>query len=359
MISIVIPTYRERENLEPLVSQLSDVMAVAGHSYEILIVDDDSQDGTEEEVQEHLTKYPVRLIVRRGQRGLSTAVLHGFNEARGDILVCMDADLSHPPDVVPRMISRLDEEAVEFVMASRYVSGGSTDEGWGLSRWLNSKVATLMARPFARVTDPMSGCFALRRSVYEQAEDLNPIGYKVGLELLVKCGCANVAEVPFHFSDRRLGHSKLNLRERLNYLRHLKRLADFKFGVLSKFAQFCAVGMTGMLVDVGAFVLLTSLSLSFPLARAVAILVAMTWNFILNRWITFSRSPDGNLLRQYAKFVATCSVGGLLNWAVSTSLVAKIGAFQRTPILAVLLGIAAGTVFNFLISRRWVFGNRS
>src|SRR5262249_36551716 len=155
-------------------------------------------------------------------------------EAKGRVLVCMDADLSHPPEILPRMIETLEKNQAEFVIGSRYVTGGSISAEWSLLRHLNSSVATLMARSFCRAKDALSGFFALPRAVLDRAEALNPIGYKIGLELIVKGGCSRIVELPIHFSERRLGQSKLGLREQLNYLRQLKHLADFKFGAWSQ-----------------------------------------------------------------------------------------------------------------------------
>lgn len=227
--SIIVPTYREAGNLRPLVMRIARALAPAGQSFEIVVVDDNSQDGTDREVASlQADGYPVRLITRVAERGLSSAVVRGFQEANGAVLVCMDADLSHPPESLPALLQALQAPGVDFVIGSRYVPGASTDEDWGLFRRLNSKVATLLAYPFVGVRDPMAGFFALHRSTFASARALNPIGYKIGLELMVKCGCRTIREVPIHFADRKLGESKMNVREQLNYLRHLARLARFK-----------------------------------------------------------------------------------------------------------------------------------
>ncbi len=229
VISIIVPTYREADNIEELVSRIAGAMSALQHEYQVIIVDDDSGDGTAEKVD--LLKADgrqVTLITRVDERGLSSAVLRGFRESKGDVLVCMDADLSHPPEAIPKLIECLEDGQTEFVLGSRYVEGASTDEGWGVLRWLNSKVATLLARPFVRVNDPMSGFFAMRRDVFERADELSPIGYKIGLELMVKCGCANIREVPIHFSDRKHGQSKLTLAVQWAFIKHLKRLAVYK-----------------------------------------------------------------------------------------------------------------------------------
>lgn len=227
--SVVVPTYREAENLALLVPRITASLTPTGLPFEIIVVDDDSQDGAADVIARLAQQgCPARLITRIGARGLSSAVIRGFREARGETLVCMDADLSHPPEVLPEMLAALRAPGVEFVIGSRYVAGGRTDEDWGPLRWLNSRVATLLARPFTSVRDPMSGYFALPRCVFERAHRLNPIGYKIGLELIVKCGCRVVREVPIRFAKRHFGRSKLSLAEQWRYLRHLVRLAAFK-----------------------------------------------------------------------------------------------------------------------------------
>ena len=171
----------------------------------------------------------MQILVRTGKRGLSEAVLDGLRRARGEILVCMDADLSHPPEVIPEILRAL-EDGADFVIGSRYIAGGTTADDWGVLRWINSRIATLLARPLTSVRDPMAGLFALRRSTFESGRDFNPVGYKIGLELIVKCGCRRVVEVPIHFEDRRFGDSKLTLTQQLLYLQHLGRLYVFRYG---------------------------------------------------------------------------------------------------------------------------------
>jgi dolichol-phosphate mannosyltransferase len=237
VVSVVVPTYREVENLRPLVARISNVMLQAELPYEIIFVDDDSRDGAEQVVLElNRLGHPVRIITRVGERGLSSAVMRGFSESNGQMLVCMDADLSHPPEVIPKMLESLREPGVDFVIGSRYVTGGSTDEEWGLLRLVNSRFATILARPFTSVKDPMAGFFALPRNLFNNSAPLNPIGYKIGLELIVKCRCSVIREIPIHFAERQFGKSKLSLTEQLNYLRHLKRLLEFKYGSFSRLA---------------------------------------------------------------------------------------------------------------------------
>jgi len=208
---------------------MAKVRAENGSITELLIVDDDSRDGTEALIAARPEPW-LKLIVRKEDRGLSQAVLAGLHAARGDLLVVMDADLSHPPEAIADMQQAISDGA-DFVVGSRYVSGGSTADDWGVLRFINSWVATTMARPLTTITDPMSGFFALSRQVFERAREPSPLGYKIGLELLVRCGCKNVREVPIHFVNRVRGESKLTLKQQLLYVRHLMRLYRFKLGV--------------------------------------------------------------------------------------------------------------------------------
>jgi dolichol-phosphate mannosyltransferase len=235
-ISIVVPTYQEAENLGALIDRVAAVREAHDLAIDLLIMDDDSRDGSVELVAARPEKW-VQLIVRTARRGLSEAALDGFRRARGDVLVCMDADLSHPPEALPQMLQALETRA-DFVIGSRYVAGGSTADG-GLLRWLNSRAATWLARPLTSVRDPMAGFFALERSTFERGRAFNPVGYKIGLELMIKCRCERVVEVPIHFEHRRFGESKLTIRQQLLYLEHLRRLYAFKYRAWTKLAQLC------------------------------------------------------------------------------------------------------------------------
>lgn len=227
-VTVVVPTYCEAANLPLLVPHLSAALHDAGLRGEILIVDDASPDETEPACRELALSYPLRLLVRRGERGLSGAVLYGLRQARGDVLVVMDADLSHPPEKVPALVAAV-RGGADFALGSRYVRGGSTDAGWGLLRRLNSWTATLLALPLTRARDPLAGFFALRRETFTAGGPFDPVGFKVGLELLVKCRCRRVREIPIAFTDRARGTSKLTLRERFDFLRHLARLYRWRW----------------------------------------------------------------------------------------------------------------------------------
>ena len=229
-VSIIVPTYGEAENLPRLIPQLGAALAPRGWEWEVIVVDDNSPDETPRVLSELARAYPqLRCLIRKEDRGLSSAVLAGINLARFDYLLVMDADLSHPPESVPALIDPLLDGRADFVIGSRYVEGGRTED-WGPLRWLNSFVATVLSRPFVgRVKDSMAGFFALRRDTLLAGDELNPIGYKIGLELMVKCRVQRAVEVPIVFRNRVAGESKLSMREQFRYLEHLSRLYDYKF----------------------------------------------------------------------------------------------------------------------------------
>lgn len=354
-VSVIVPTYRESENLPVLVPRVAAALAEAGVDGEILIVDDNSPDDTQRVCADLARNYPVRLLVRTTNRGLSPAVVAGMQQARGELLLVMDADLSHPPEKIPALVEALQSGQTDFVIGSRYIAGGGTDDDWGWFRWLNSRVATLLAWPLTSARDPMAGFFALRAETFRQADKLDPIGYKIGLELLVKGGCRHVREVPIQFRDRLHGESKLNLREQLNYLRHLRRLYLYKLGHAGRLLQFVLVGSTGMIVDLVLYALLLSV-VPLQVARGLAIWLAMSWNFVLNRRLTFADADDKPLWGQYLLFCLSCSVGAIVNWGVSVGLTEMLPVFDRWKLLAAVVGVLTGTAFNYILSCRLAFG---
>ena len=249
MLSIIVPTLNEARNIPELVSRINSAMESADIPYEILIVDDDSSDNTEGVCTD--LGPPVRLLVRKDvPRDLSLAVLLGIEKAAFDRILVMDADLSHPPEKILEMWAALQQSPGAFVLGSRYVSGGSFDRSWGLVRFLNSNLATLLARPLIRCADPMSGFFMFDRLQAGDLLAMKPIGYKIGLELMVRGDFKEIVEVPIRFLDRARGMSKMNLSQQFKYLRHLRRLYLKRFGTPAEFVHFGAVGASGFVIDV-------------------------------------------------------------------------------------------------------------
>ncbi len=356
MISIIVPTYQEVENLEPLSEMIRSALAEDNLSYEILVMDDNSQDGSIEKVAELFTQnHPIRLINRTENRGLSPAVIDGFSEAEGDFVVVMDADLSHPATAIPKMIAQLKSSESDFVLGSRYAEGGSIDDSWTLWRYINSVIATIPALPLTSVKDPMSGFFAVRRVDLPLASDLSPIGYKIALEVMVKGDFDKVSEVPIHFVDRIHGESKLTFTEQLKYLRHLRRLYQYKFQTKAEFFQFAAVGSSGFIVDLAVYLLLQMMGLSHTVARAISFWPAVSWNWALNRMITFNHREKTAKTTQWGAFTASSLIGFVVNYGTYYTLTTFVPFFEEHMILALIVGVIIGMGFNFSISNLFIF----
>jgi dolichol-phosphate mannosyltransferase len=228
VLSLVVPTYNERPNIEILLDELRETFRSSGVRAEVIVVDDGSPDGTGDYVEDRSTRESwVRVVKRSGKLGLTTAVLAGFDIARADIVGVMDADLSHPPSAVPRMLAAMEGD-VDFVIGSRYIDGGGT-EGWPLTRRIVSRTACLLSFPFTPVRDSMSGLFLIRRDLLNGVE-LKAKGFKIALDLLVRARYRVVKEVPITFAERRHGASKISRREVFNLLRSL---AGYALGGLS------------------------------------------------------------------------------------------------------------------------------
>jgi dolichol-phosphate mannosyltransferase len=221
-VSIIIPTYNEATNIEPLIKELTRL----GQDYEIIIVDDDSPDGTGKIAENLKSSYPHLKVIHRKDRGLASAVVIGFQAAEGNIIGVMDADFSHPIETILKLTKPLREETAEIVIGSRYLEGGSI-VGWNLLRKITSRGAILLARPLTPIRDSVSGFFFMKKTVIEGVY-LNPKGYKIGLEVIVKGRYSKAEEVPYIFTNRKEGKSKLNFSEYINYLMHLLMLYSYK-----------------------------------------------------------------------------------------------------------------------------------
>jgi dolichol-phosphate mannosyltransferase len=208
-ILCLIPTYNEAENIPDIIKIVFSVLKKNGLDGEVIIVDDDSPDGTWEIAEKLKPIYNIKVLRRLDKRGLSSAVIDGFKTASGDIIGVMDADMSHPPEKIPELLQPLLSGDADFVIGSRYVEGARI-ENWPFLRKVSSKIAAFAVRGLTDVKDPMAGFFFFRRGVIEGLR-LNPQGFKIGLEILVKSRCKNVTEVPIVFCDRKFGKSKLGV----------------------------------------------------------------------------------------------------------------------------------------------------
>ena len=283
LLSIIIPTYKEAGNIKNLIEEILEFCEQ--DSLEILVVDDNSQDGIDEQIRMLYDRgINVTLLQRLENRGLATAVKFGMDRANGKYLLCMDADLSHSPAVIPKMIDVLEEQRdVEVVVGSRYVDKGGFTGQWNQYRQWNSRISTMLANLVIYdlgVQDPMSGYFCIRQEVYRRAAYIKPIGYKILLELLVKCACSRVSEVPITFRERAKGESKLNLREQMNYLNHLSRLIDFSHPQWSAALKYLIVNVLGIS-------LMLLMWLSLPNSQGIILPVALSYLGIIATNIFF------------------------------------------------------------------------
>ncbi|MGI9337852.1 MAG: glycosyltransferase [Gammaproteobacteria bacterium] len=368
LLSIVVPTYREADNLPALAAAINDALtdgesrkqliAAAGGEdgdglYELIIADDDSADGTNAICAQLQKEYPLKLLSRKEDRGLSQAVLAGVAIAKGGIIVVMDADLSHPPSAIAQLVLPLLNDEADFSAGSRYVGGGAADKEWPLHRRLFSALATIPAKMLVPMNDPMSGFFAFRRK--SLPPQLTPIGYKIGLEIAVKMPARRIVETPIFFRDRQKGESKLNWRETLNYLRHLRRLFWHQWPKRTEVVQFCAAGGMGMVIDLAVYFSLQGLGVPHLFARALAFWPAASFNWLLNRIMTFKTRPRPLRMKQWLQFCAASVFGFICNWGTYALLTSKVQFFADNLLPAFFIGVLVGTIFNFICADRIVF----
>jgi dolichol-phosphate mannosyltransferase len=352
IVSLVIPTYNEGENIEQAVKRASGVLRDKAVPFELIVVDDDSPDRTWE-VAEQLTRdYPeLRIIRRRNERGLARAVVRGWREARGDILAVMDGDLQHPSETLGQLIDAIQKDDVDIAVASRHVKGGGVSR-WNVFRRIVSWLATLAATwllpgTLRTVRDPMSGYFALRRSVIEGSH-LEPEGYKILLEVLGRGHYRRVEEVPYIFVERTRGGSKLGPRQYGEYVIHLIRLS-WQTGELGRLLKFSAVGGSGVFVNMGALTFMTSMGVSYVAGGVIAVETAIVTNFLLNEFWSFSdfsrRRPGiSSRVMRFLKFNFFCAGGAVINMAFLWTLTEYAGVYY---LVSNLIGIAAATVWNY------------
>jgi len=225
-LSLIAPSYNERDRLGELVRAVFDAYAAARVRGELVIVDDNSPDGTGQLADELAAEYPIRVLHRAGKLGLGTAVIDGFNTATAPVVGVIDADLSHPPDIIPRMFGVMQRYSADVVIGSRYIPGGGT-RNWAFSRLAMSKFACLLARGLTPVRDATSGLFLIRRELARGVK-ISAGGFKICLELLIRSEPARVIEVPYVFVGRTAGESKMNRKEATGYLKQLRDLRRFR-----------------------------------------------------------------------------------------------------------------------------------
>ncbi len=353
-VSIVIPTYNEKDNITPLIERIDK--ALSGHAYEIILVDDNSQDGTEEIVSGLASRYPVKLLVRRTEKGLATAVIHGIKNASGPVICVMDADLQHPPEIIPELIKAVANGA-DMAFASRYVPGGGCPQ-WGLVRRIISKGAIMLSHGLLpssrRVKDIMSGFFIFKRDNVD-IDKLKPIGYKIALEIMLVGNFPVVTEVPFIFEDRTAGQSKLRARTQIDYLKHIFSLM-VRTGELAMLLKFIAVGLSGVVVNEGVYLLLTrfgGLAAYDWLAVIISIEASIITNFLLNDVFTFAgRRASKSIMNRLFKFNLTCAFGAAVQWGLFMLFTRVFGVYDA---LSLFIGIVVAFLINYFVNRNWTW----
>ncbi len=354
--SLIIPTYNECKNVKIIVEKLSQLLdgSIPG-DYELIVVDDDSRDRTWELALSLTPDYPqLRVMRREHERGLSTAVIRGWQVARGEVLGVIDADLQHPPETLLQLLAEI-KRGADLAAASRHVVDGGVSDWSVVRRFLSRGAQTLglviLPGVVGRVSDPMSGYFIVRRSCIA-GKTLNPVGYKILIEVLGRGDIRWIGEVGYVFQERQEGESKVTWKQYIEYLRHLLilRLARWPMG---KFLRFGVVGFSGVFVNMGVlYVLRHSLNLELTRSLIIAAELAIISNFLWNDLWTFgdiSKRQPGNRqrLKRLLKFHTICLIGLIVN-VLLVNLMFNI--FGMNEYLANLIAIALVTLWNFWIN---------
>ena len=356
--SLVIPTYNECKNVKSIVEQLSRLLdGIIPGDYELIVVDDDSPDRTWEVALSLTAEYPQLRVMRRSdERGLSTAVIRGWQASRGEVLGVIDADLQHPPETLLQLLAEI-QRGADLAAASRHIAEGGVSDWSVIRRFLSRGAQTvgliILPGVVGRVSDPMSGYFMVRRTCIA-GKTLNPAGYKILIEVLGRGDIRWIGEVGYVFQERQAGESKVTGKQYIEYLRHLLILR-FARWPMGKFLRFCLVGFSGVFVDMGVFYLLrTVLGLALTRSLIVSAEVAIISNFLWNDLWTFGdiskRQPGKHQrLKRLLKFNVICLIGLIMNVLLVNVM---FNVFNVNEYLAKLIAIAAVTLWNFWINMK-------
>jgi len=371
-VSIIIPTYNESQNILKILKSIQENLP-KNTKAQTIVVDDNSPDGTGKLVEDYIqgvkkfANNTIEIIHRKTKDGLSSAILKGVQLATGNTIVVMDSDLSHPANLIPKMIDALKHPKYDIVVASRYVNGGSI-VGWTRKRKFLSKLATFIAKRGLGVPtkDPMSGFFAFKKPVI-QGLSFDAIGYKMLLEILVKAKNANVIEIPYTFTNREFGTSKLDSKTIFDYLKAVWKL--YRYGktvapeekrksvsFFSKAGRFYSIGAIGLAINYAVSSLFTDVvsNMWYLHATTIGIAVSMSSNFVLNKIWTFedrSFEPKHATI-QYAKFMGLSSLGALAQLAMVYLLVDHN---KMDYPIALVLAVATSALSNFVLNKKLTF----
>lgn len=353
MISIIVPTLNEAKNLETLFSR---IVKLKLRNYEIIVADSNSKDNTIAIAENFaLTRrWPIKAI-QTGNTDLSNAIVRAMPKVKGDVIVIMDADLQHPPKLLPRMLQDLEKERADIVIASRFVKNLKTAKvNFRFQRVFVSKVYRFLAHLFVpkskNIKDPASGFFAFRKKILKNVK-LEPIGFKILLEILAKANYNKVIEIPFEFKQREKGKSKFNFKQMCLAFRHLLKLAAYS-KEHHRFLKFCTVGVVGIIVNEGLLWLLTEfVGLFYLMSSIFAIEFSIISNFILNDIWTFKKERKGEYLKRFVKFNLARALALVVNFGILWFLT-SLGLYY---LLSNLIGIAIATLVTYSTSLLWIW----
>jgi len=391
--SIIIPTYNESENILRLIREIEKNLPTSDFT-EIVIVDDNSPDGTGKLVENYINQqknitekdgspktknYRIKIVHRIGKNGLIPAIMDGVKQSSGLNVIIMDADFSHPPDVIPKMMQELKMNPNSIIIGSRYIEGGKV-VGWPKKRRLLSMGASILARfglNVRRVKDPMSGLFALPRELIQNIS-IDTKGYKILLEILVKNKEIPTKEIPYTFIDRQSGKSKMDRNVIMNYAEAIWQL--YRYGpksgqvtinekvnkrsvlFLSKVGRYYTVGISGLIINyIVSFLLANDVANSIRLlsnvwyleASIIGAAISSTSNFFLNKYWTFEdkRFDVRSTARQYLWFIGMSAIGLIIQIALLYYMVENLVPYRISLIVAI--GIA--TTINFILNKKFTF----
>ena len=354
-VAVIVPTFNERDNVTELIARVE--RALRDISWEMIFVDDDSPDGTSDEVKRiGASDNRIRCITRIGRRGLSSACIEGMLASAAPVFVVMDGDLQHDESRIPAMLNALRAEGGQLVIASRYTAGGAIGE-WDRTRAFLSRIATRLSRVVCRqpISDPMSGFFMITAEALDGCvRRLSGKGFKILLDIVASSPAVlRVAEVPYTFRERLHGESKVD------------SLVMWDFGMLLaektigryipvRFFAFTLVGGGGVLVHMAVLAALRNAQVGFSNAQAVATVVAMIFNFWLNNLLTYRdrRLRGTRWVTGLLSFMAACGLGAVANVGIASYLFAS----HTQWVVAALAGIAVGAVWNYAITQLYTWG---
>lgn len=349
MLTIILPTYNERDNLEELIRRI--FRTLKGKGFEIIIVDDNSPDGTAEFAEELGKKYGKIIVVKRNKKlGISSAFLTGFLKSRGKYIILMDADLQHPPEKIPEIIDYLDK-GYDLVIASRFLKK-SRIYGLTFYRKLTSILISYFIRifiPKIKVRDPLSGFFGVKREVIEHVHKRIKFkrGFKILIEILANSNNLKIKEIPFDFQKRKYGKSKVN---NIVVIELIKQI--IYYSEISRIIKFSLVGFIGTLVNLFFLLLLRSYGLEHFIASAIAIEISIMNNFLLNNYWTFSDRVNGKFLDKLIKYHILSSLSSIIQYVTSNIIFYFI---YSNSIIAQIIGILLGYLINLLGSFKIVW----